>query len=76
MRQWQSFITKFITPKAINLQVTQNDHTLLENMRYGVLLPRGPWIMGVSYRSFLLRPLLKLAMYKALLSYLGILQIG
>ena len=44
MRQWQSFITKFITPKAINQQVTQNDHTLLENMRYGVLLPRGPWV--------------------------------
>ena len=76
MRQWQSFITKFITPKEINQLFTQNDHTLLENMCYGMSSPRGPWIMGVSYWSFLLRPLLKLEMYKALLSYLGSLEIG
>ena len=45
-----------------------NDHTRLKNMHYRILLPQRPWITGISYRSFLVKPPLKLAIYKALLS--------
>ena len=44
-----------------------NNRTLLENVLQNVIAPE-TWIMGISYRSFMLKPLLKLAMYRALLS--------
>ena len=45
--------------KKIN-QVTQNDHTLPKKMRHWMLLPQRPWIIDISYRSYLLRPPFKL----------------